>query len=163
MKGYKWRDGWPWTWGLMLRKWFEHDGCIDLAKIAEYSDAYDTFKRVDSDFITQFNEWEHTHLRECVADRGSCGCPPEPKGPVEPTLEGYKAEKAKACSIGDVLQHPYLERLSMQIHISFRESFLVFPEQESRGSGAQIDGSSLRSRSVSQDNSSPMNEAGETE
>jgi hypothetical protein len=33
---YRWNDGWPWTWGLMLRKWFEHSGCIDLTKIVEY-------------------------------------------------------------------------------------------------------------------------------
>jgi hypothetical protein len=29
--------------GLDVVKWFEHSGCIDLAKIAEYIDAYDTF------------------------------------------------------------------------------------------------------------------------
>ncbi|OBT63349.1 hypothetical protein VE03_07192 [Pseudogymnoascus sp. 23342-1-I1] len=35
--GYRWNNGWPWTWGLMLRKWFQHSGCVDLARIAEYS------------------------------------------------------------------------------------------------------------------------------
>ncbi|ELR06986.1 hypothetical protein GMDG_08220 [Pseudogymnoascus destructans 20631-21] len=26
--GYRWNSGWPWTWGLMLRKWFQHSGFI---------------------------------------------------------------------------------------------------------------------------------------
>ncbi|KFY75266.1 hypothetical protein V499_04727 [Pseudogymnoascus sp. VKM F-103] len=162
MNGYRWRDGWPWTWGLMLRKWFEHSGCIDLAKIAEYIDAYDTFKEADSDFMTQWGEWEHTHRRECAADLGSCGCPPEPKGPVSPMLEGYKTEKAKICSIGEVLRHPYLERLSAQIHTSLHESILVFPEQEPCGGEAQKDGSNLEPRPKDEDNPSPMNEASKT-
>ncbi|KAH8752337.1 hypothetical protein F5882DRAFT_420028 [Hyaloscypha sp. PMI_1271] len=42
-EGYRWNNGWPWTWGLMLRKWFEHSGGVDLARIAEFIDAYDTF------------------------------------------------------------------------------------------------------------------------
>jgi hypothetical protein len=38
------------------------------------------------DFSTQHVEWQLTHLRECTADHGSCRCPPEPEGPIEPTL-----------------------------------------------------------------------------
>jgi len=97
-EGYQWNNGWPWTWGLMLRKWFEHSGCINLAKIAEYIDAYKTFQRANGDFSTQHVEWQLTHIRECTADRGSCGCPPEPEGPIEPTLEDYKTEKESSLS-----------------------------------------------------------------
>ncbi|KFY22848.1 hypothetical protein V491_02701 [Pseudogymnoascus sp. VKM F-3775] len=161
-KGYKWCDGWPWTWSLMLRKWFEHSGCIDLAKIAEYIDEYYTFKQADSDFATQFNEWHFTHRDECTADLGSCGCPPELKGPVAPTLEGYKTEEAKICSIDEVLKHPYLERLSPKIHTSLEGSYLVFLEQESSGNGAEKDGSSLSPRPEGQGDPSPMSEASET-
>lgn len=138
-KCYKWRDGWPWTWSLMLRKWFEHSGCIDLAKVAEYIDAYDTFKQKESDFATQFNEWHFTHLRECTADLESCECAPEPKGPVAPTLEGYKTEKAEVSSIAEVLKHPYLKRLSPKIHTSSEGSYLAFLEKESSGGRAQKD------------------------
>jgi hypothetical protein len=38
---------------------------VDLAKIAEYIDAYDTFQRANGDFSTQHVEWQLTHLREC--------------------------------------------------------------------------------------------------
>jgi hypothetical protein len=77
-------------------------------------------------------------------------------------LEGYKTEMAKICSIGEVLRHPYLERLSAQIHTSLHESILVFPEQEPCGGEAQKDGSSLEPMPKDEDNPSPMNEASET-
>lgn len=130
---YRWNNDWPWTWGLMLRKWFEHSGCVDLTKIAEYIDAYDTFQRANGDFSTKYVERQLTHLRECTADPGSCGCPPEPKVPMESTLEDYKTEKE--CSIGGVLRHPYVERLASKILVQgpSHPSILVVPEQESRG------------------------------
>jgi hypothetical protein len=132
-EGYRWNNGWPWTWGLMLRKWFKHSRCIDLAKIAEYIDRYNTLQRANSDFSTQHVEWQLTHLHECTADRGSCGCLPEPEGLIEPTLEDYKTEKE--CSIGEVLRHPYVERLASKILVQglFYLSILVVLEQESRG------------------------------
>jgi len=33
---YSWNHNWPWTWSLMLRKWFEHRGQINLDKIVQY-------------------------------------------------------------------------------------------------------------------------------
>jgi len=99
--------------GLDAAEWFKHSGCIDLTKIAEYINAYDTFQRANSDFSTQHVEWQLTHLRKCTDDRGSCGCPPEPEGPIEPTLEDYKTEKE--CSISEVLRHPYVERLTSSV------------------------------------------------
>jgi hypothetical protein len=117
----------------MLQKWFEHSGCIDLAKIAEYIDAYNTFQRANSDFSTQHVEWQLTHLHECTANRGSCRCPPEPEGPIDPTLKDYKTEKE--CSISEVLRHLYVERLASKILVQgpFHLRILVVPEQESRG------------------------------
>lgn len=133
-EGYRWNDGWPWTWGLMLRKWFEHSGCIDLAKIAEYIDAYDTFQKETYDSSTEHIDWQITHLRECTTDHGSCGCPPEPEVPVAPTLEDYKMGEAEVCSIGEVLRHPYVERMSTKVVVQrpFYPGSLVVPELESR-------------------------------
>jgi hypothetical protein len=134
--GYRWNSGWPWTWGLMLRKWFEHSGCVDdLARIAEYIDPYDRFKAEVKAFSTPHTEWQLTHLNHCTADRGFCGCPPEPEGPGSSlTLEDYKTGDTKACSIGEVLQHPYVGRRSTKIVIQdpLSPSFLVVPEQESK-------------------------------
>ncbi|KFY92486.1 hypothetical protein V498_04915 [Pseudogymnoascus sp. VKM F-4517 (FW-2822)] len=133
--GYRWNNGWSWAWGLMLRKWFQHSGRVDLAIIAEYIDAYDTFKAEVKAFSAPHTEWQLTHLNHCTADRGSCGCPPEPEGPgSSPTLKDYKTGETKACSISDVLQHPYVARLSTNIVIQgpLSPSFLVVPEQESK-------------------------------
>ncbi|KFZ17219.1 hypothetical protein V501_01853 [Pseudogymnoascus sp. VKM F-4519 (FW-2642)] len=116
--GYRWNSGRPWTWGLMLRKWFQHSGCVDLARIAEYIDAYDRFKAELKAFSTPHTKWQLTHLNQCTADRGSCGCPPEPEGPgSSPALEDYKTGDTKACSISEVLQHPYVGRLSTKVVI----------------------------------------------
>jgi hypothetical protein len=58
---------------------------------------------------------------------------PKPEGPIEPTLEDYKTEKE--CSIGEVLRHPYKERLASKVLVQgpFHLNILVTPEQESRG------------------------------
>ncbi|OBT93156.1 hypothetical protein VE01_09219 [Pseudogymnoascus verrucosus] len=151
--GYRWNSGRPWTWGLMLRKWFQHSGCVDLARIAEYIDAYDRFKAELKAFSTPHTKWQLTHLNQCTADRGSCGCPPEPEGPGSPpTLEDYKTGDTKACSISEVLKHPYVGILSTKIviHGPLCPSFLVVPEQESKEAEPDNDdGSHLRLRSVS--------------
>lgn len=132
---YRWNGGRPWTWGLMLRKWFQHSGCVDIAKIAEYIDTYDTFKAELEDFSTPHIEWQLTHLNQCTVDRGSCRCPPKPECRVSsPTLENYKTGDTRACSISEVLRHPYVERLSTKIVAQgpLCSGFLVVPEQESK-------------------------------
>ncbi|KFY03267.1 hypothetical protein V490_00223 [Pseudogymnoascus sp. VKM F-3557] len=59
--GYRWNDDSPWTWGLMLRKWFQHSGCVDLARIAGYIDTYDTFETEHGAFSTAHIDWKLTH------------------------------------------------------------------------------------------------------
>lgn len=126
--------------------------CVDLARIARYIDTYDTFKAEHGAFSTANIDWQLTHFNQCTADRGSCGCLPEPKGPVSPTLEEFKTGGTKACSISEVLQHPYVERLSTEIVIQgpLCPSLLVVPEQESKEAEPDNDdGLHLRPRSVS--------------
>ncbi len=151
----------------MLRKWFQHSGCVDVARIAEYIDAYDRFKAELKAFYTPHTEWQLAHLNQCTlnqctAGRVSYGCPPEPEGPgSSPTLEDYKTGDTKACSISEVLQHPYVGRLSTKIVIQgpLCPSFLMVPEQESKEAEPDNDdGSHLRLRSVSQDSISPPRE-----
>jgi hypothetical protein len=113
----------------MLQKWFEHNGCNDLARIAEYIDAYNVFQRANGNFITQYVELQLNHLRECTAGRKTCRCPPEPKGLVTPTLEDYKARKTEACSIDEVLRHLYVERLSTEILVQHLFYLILFVYQ----------------------------------
>jgi hypothetical protein len=58
MASYRWNQNWPWTWGLMLRKWFEHNGRIDLDKIAEYITAYKMSKEELGDFSARHIDWQ---------------------------------------------------------------------------------------------------------
>ena len=154
------REG-EYSWlGQPIREWASVFANMDYSRLGR--NIYDTFKEADSSFMTQWNQWEHTHRHECAANLGSSGCPPEPKGPVSLMLEGYKTEKAKICSIGEVLRYPYLERLSLQIHTSFHQRILVLPEQESYGGEVQKDGLSLEPRPKDQDNPSLVDEASET-
>jgi len=122
-ESYRWNDGWPWTWGLMLRLWFEHGGRIDLAKVKAYIKAYKKFKKTDGVFDTQYIEWQAKHQRECSIDASTCRCPPEPKGPTPPTLEDYKSTTGEPCCLSEVLDHPYVERHTHHIVI-YRPSSL---------------------------------------
>jgi hypothetical protein len=142
----------------MMRKWFEHSGCIDLAKIPEYIYAYDTFEREVRDISTQHIEWQLSHRDKCTADRGSCDCPPELEGPVAPTLQDYKTEEAEACPIGDVLRHPYVGRLPTKILVLGLSgpSYLVVPEQESSEAERRRAGLELRQRFIRQDDISSL-------
>ncbi len=60
-------------------------------------------------------------LHACIEDHTS------------PTLEDYKTGNTKACSISEVLRHPYVERLSTMIVVQgpLCPSSLVISEPES--------------------------------
>ena len=119
---YQWNDGWPWTWGLMLRLWFEHGGRIDLAKVKTYIKSYKKFKKADGEFSTVYLEWHFKHQGECSAETRNCRCPPEPKGPTPPTLKDYKSTTGEPCCLSEVLDHPYVERLQPDILVNLPSS-----------------------------------------
>jgi hypothetical protein len=62
------------TWGLVLRAWFEHNGRIDLAKIAAYIDAYEKFKEERDHFGTRHINWHLAHMTECTVSRQFASC-----------------------------------------------------------------------------------------
>ncbi|OAF60451.1 hypothetical protein VC83_03595 [Pseudogymnoascus destructans] len=113
--------------GPDVRKWFRHN----LAGASTSPGLQNTLTRTTRS--RQGSKLLAHLINQCTADRGSCGgCPPEPEGPgSSPTLEGYKTGDIKACSISEVLQHPYVGRLSTNIVIQgpLGPSFLVVPEQ----------------------------------
>lgn len=130
---YRWNNGWPWQWGLILRKWFEHSGRINLDKISAYIEAHDTFKEELGNFSTKHIDWQITHF-ECNSDRKSCGYPPEPEGPETPILKDYTTQEDEKCPLSDILRHPYSKRLAttFSVHGPFCSRFsLVYPEQQS--------------------------------
>ena len=115
---YRWNDDWPWTWGWMLRLWSEHSGRIDLAKIKAYIKSHKNFEKVDGDFSTEYFEWYFEHQGECSAETRNCRCPPEPKGPTPPILEGYKTTTGGPYCLSEVLDHPYVEKQQQSILVN---------------------------------------------
>ncbi|OBT38972.1 hypothetical protein VE00_10820, partial [Pseudogymnoascus sp. WSF 3629] len=96
--------------------------------------------KLDTDGYWWNSSWPWTWdlmLRKCVL-------------PIEDLAADYKAGDIKACSISEVLQHPYVGRLSTNIVIQgpLCPSFLVVLEQESKEAEPDNDdGSHLRLRS----------------
>ena len=130
---YRWNQDWPWTWGLILRKWFEYGGCINLRKIAGYIKAHKRYEKEDDDYDTAWIERELAHQRECNDKEGGCKCPPPPEALVEPFLKEYQTNKGDVCPLSKVLRHRYVERLVSAIQVDglLSPSFsLVFPERE---------------------------------
>ncbi|KAF2180920.1 hypothetical protein K469DRAFT_555790 [Zopfia rhizophila CBS 207.26] len=130
---YRWNQDWPWTWGLMLRKWFEHGGCINLGPIAGYIKVHKRYEKEDGDYDTAWIEWHLAHQRKCNGDEEVCKCPPPPEAPAEPFLQDYQTKKSDVCPLSEVLRHGYVERLASAIQVDglLNPGFsLVNPERE---------------------------------
>ena len=119
MSTYRWNQGRSWSWGLMLWKWFEHHGRIDVDKIAEYIRAYDRYKEELADYSTEHIEWQLNHLNNCQEDRTSCDCPPSPAdAPIEPTLQNYETNEGDTCLLSMALRNPHVAKLPAIINVS---------------------------------------------
>jgi hypothetical protein len=97
--------GAPWQWGLIIRKWFEHKGCISLDKVAAYIEEWEAYEKERDEFSGEWITWSSNH-RECKAEPGTCPCPPRPKGPDKPVLKDYTTSEEDGCSLSAVLEHP---------------------------------------------------------
>lgn len=93
-KGYAWMDGWPYQFGLMVRKWFENQGFINLDKIKEYIDTAKKFEDARKNGMK---------LKEYQEQR--------------PILQDYKTSPDSTCTITEVLQHAYVEKMASSIVI----------------------------------------------
>ena len=97
--------GAPWQWGLIIRKWFEHKGCISLDKVAAYLEEWEVYEKERNDFSGEWIMWSRNH-RECKAEPGTCSCPPLRNGPDKPVLKDYTTSEEDGCDLCDVLEHP---------------------------------------------------------
>jgi hypothetical protein len=98
-------DGAPWQWGLIIRMWFEHKGCISLDKVAAYLEEWEVYKKERGEFSGEWIVWSRNH-RKCKAEPGTCPCPPPPKGPDKPVLKDYTTSEEDGCNLCDALEHP---------------------------------------------------------
>ena len=130
---YRWNDSMPWTWGLILRKWFQQSGCVDVNKLVEYIRAHRRHEREDGEFSTRWLDWHFTHEQNCTKGEESCGCPPRPVPPEEPILRDYETNKDDTCLLSTVIAHRYRNKLAPAIHVGgiLRPDFsLIAPERE---------------------------------
>jgi len=100
--------------GLMVRKWFEHRGCIDLEKIAVYVEKYETYDAEDQEYGSIHTQWYLQH-KKCDVELGECACPPEPRAPQQPILTDYVTSADEKCELWDVLTHPRAEDMRGKI------------------------------------------------
>lgn len=103
------------SWGLMVRKWFEHRGQTNLAKIETYIKEYKVFEkeceRADSDRVERDMQWWGTGHHDCARDEAGCSRPLPPKLAETPILSDYVLKEGDICCLDDVLSHELVDEL----------------------------------------------------
>ncbi|KIX04898.1 uncharacterized protein Z518_05769 [Rhinocladiella mackenziei CBS 650.93] len=94
--------GGPWNWAFMVHRWFENKGRINPEKIAAYIETKEQYDEVYEEFSSKWIGWSLKH-QKCEAEIGMCGCPPQPTGPEEPVMRGYKTSKEDGCRLWEAL------------------------------------------------------------
>ncbi len=89
--------------GLMVEKWFERAGRIDLDKIAKFLQEFDDFEAKQS----EYSKWWWAHAENCEDQEAECRCPPRPDPPSKPELGDCTKEDGDACTLLDVLEHRF--------------------------------------------------------
>jgi hypothetical protein len=104
-------DGSSGRWGLMVEKWFEHTGRIDLDKIAEFLEELAVYEAKHGDWSSEYIEWSLNHGRNCKDKELECKCPARPQPLEKPKLEDYRTEDGDTCTLLDVLEHPLVDKM----------------------------------------------------
>jgi hypothetical protein len=91
-------------WGILIRKWYEHHGHVDLNKLTTYIEAFKAYDEKKSEFSSELIKWSRGH-QQCEADQAACGCPSKPQPPEKPILKDYTIEEEE-CSLRAVVTHP---------------------------------------------------------
>lgn len=124
-------QGGPGQWGLMVRKWFQHHGCIDLKKLEDYIKRREEYEKPKKAFDMAHIDWCLNHSKTCK-DRAEedCTCPQEPEPPVEPRLEGYTTAEDQKRGLLEVLRHPQAEALygGLSMTSAFMRPAVLLPE-----------------------------------
>lgn len=94
--------------GLLLGKWLEHQGRINIEKIVAYIDRVSVWSTRYSEIAEAFDTIDLEHSKRCTRERPSCGCSKRPKSPKVPVLKNYVADEG--CALWKILSHPYAQR-----------------------------------------------------
>lgn len=94
-------------WGLMVEKWFEHKGCIDLERITTFFGELEACKQQHADWTRDCLEWHLNHhcKDHCKGSEDTCSCPSEPQPPKTPILGDCSTGDEDSSALVDVLNH----------------------------------------------------------
>lgn len=108
------------NWGLMVRKWFEHRGKIDLAKIDTYIEEHKAFEeeyeRANPNRMPRDMQWWLSGHSDCAKGEAGCSHPLPPHLAGTPILKDYVLENGSGCYLSNVLRHELMDELP----VSFR-------------------------------------------
>ena len=97
-------------WGLMVEKWFEHKGRIDLDKIAVFLEELAIYDAEYSEWCSRYTMRSLDHERNCKDKEPECKCPGPPPQPERPQLGNYTTDDGVMCPLFRVLRHPLVEK-----------------------------------------------------
>lgn len=102
-------------WGLMVRKWYEHKGRIDLAKIGTYIKEHKAFEeeyeRANPDRVPCGMQWWLLGHVDCTGGEAGCTRPPPPMPAGTPILRDYVLEGDRGCKLSAVLHNELVDEL----------------------------------------------------
>ncbi|KAH6889609.1 hypothetical protein B0T10DRAFT_486472 [Thelonectria olida] len=111
-------------WGLMVRKWYDHKGHIDLDKITACIEQHKVYKKKYDELRGHLNSWYERHLFICDSGPAGCNCPPKPEEPdslERPVLEDYTTTGSDGIALLDILKHPDVEEVYTDRWLTDRE------------------------------------------
>lgn len=91
--------GGPYEWGLIMRKWYDNRGRVDLDKLGEYVEAHQAYERAKNLFDSEWIKWQLSHNG------------PRPDCPEEPVLKGYRTPEDHVCDLLAVLSHKNIDAM----------------------------------------------------
>lgn len=94
--------------GLLLGKWLEHRGRINIDKIVAYIDRVFEWSERYSEIAAAYDTIDLEHSIRCTKERPSCGCSERPKDPKVPVLKNYATGQGHC--LWEILSHPYAQR-----------------------------------------------------
>lgn len=134
------------TWGLMIRKWYEHKGQIDLDKIAAHLQRHRDYEQQYAAHTKEYGDWYWKHY-ECDKSGTACACPPRP-APMTLKRPGLLGDCATGgtedcVSLDDVASHPFAYDMTAEGEEQLK--FMLEVDAKNAGSGPSRSGSGQKS------------------
>ncbi|KAK2595195.1 hypothetical protein QQS21_007100 [Conoideocrella luteorostrata] len=95
-------------WGIMVEKWFEHQGRINPYKIASYIKKRQEYAEEYRSWVKDWRMLSKKQRRNRNVNK-SQRANREPRPPVEPSPEDYTTNEEDVCALVDILKHSLVQ------------------------------------------------------